>query len=75
MPSFFVASSTDPYLSLDKAKLWARSWGSQLINLGDVGHINVASGFGAWPNGLKLFEYFTSQFSEDELKDYWLLSA
>jgi hypothetical protein len=43
--------------------------------LGDVGHINVASGFGAWPNGLKLFEYFTSQFSEDELKDYWLLSA
>ena len=75
VPSFFVASNSDPYLSLHQAKLWAGIWGSQLINLGDVGHINVASGFGAWPKGLKLFEYFTSQFSDAELEDYWLLSA
>ena len=75
VPSFLVASNSDPYLSLHQAKLWAGIWGSQLINLGDVGHINVASGFGAWPKGLKLFEYFTSQFSEAELEDYWLLSA
>lgn len=75
VPSFLVASNSDPYLSLHQAKLWAGIWGSQLINLGNVGHINVASGFGAWPKGLKLFEYFTSQFSDAELEDYWLLSA
>lgn len=75
VPSLVIASTTDPYLSLEKAKAWATIWGSQFINLGDVGHINVASGFGAWPQGMELFEYFCSQFSEQELVDFWRLSA
>ncbi len=75
VPSLVIASTTDPYLSLEKAKAWAMIWGSQFINLGDVGHINVASGFGAWPQGIELFEYFCSQFSEQELVDFWRLSA
>jgi len=75
VPSLVIASTTDPYLSLEKAKAWSTIWGSQLINLGDVGHINVASGFGAWPQGIELFEYFCSQFSEQELVDFWRLSA
>ena len=75
VPSLMVASTTDPYLSHDKARLWARVWGSQFINLGDVGHINVASGFGPWPQGMRLFNYFQSQFADAELEDYWRLSA
>ncbi|MDO8417630.1 MAG: alpha/beta hydrolase [Agitococcus sp.] len=75
VPSLLVASNTDPYLRFDKAKMWGRIWDSQLINLDDVGHINVASGFGAWPKGFKLFNYFKSQFSDAELNDYWRLSA
>jgi hypothetical protein len=27
----------------------ARGWGSRLDDLGQVGHLNPASGFGAWP--------------------------
>lgn len=74
-PSLLIASTNDPYLAFHKAIGWGQAWGSQIINLGQVGHINVASGFGAWPQGRRLFDYFKSQFSEAELDDYWRLSA
>lgn len=61
-PSMLIASSTDPYLLLDKAFGLSRHWGSQFVNLGNVGHINVASGFGPWPKGRRLFDLFRSQF-------------
>ena len=44
-----VASETDPWMTYPQARGWARTWGSRLINLGDAGHINVASGFGPLP--------------------------
>ena len=44
-----VASETDPWMAYPQASGWARTWGSQLINLGDAGHINVAAGFGPLP--------------------------
>lgn len=50
-PSVLVASDDDPYLTLDRARLFAQHWGSRLVNLGQVGHINVESGFGPWPEG------------------------
>ena len=30
--------------------------GSQLVNIGAAGHINVDSGHGPWPRGLALFK-------------------
>jgi predicted alpha/beta hydrolase family esterase len=51
-PSIIVTSNNDPYVSLSRAKLFADSWGSQFIDIGPAGHINVASGFGEWPEGL-----------------------
>ncbi|MEQ1578549.1 MAG: alpha/beta hydrolase [Hyphomicrobium sp.] len=57
-PSALVASSTDPYCSRDRAALMADAWGSALIESGDVGHINVASGHGPWPDGLLTFGMF-----------------
>jgi predicted alpha/beta hydrolase family esterase len=27
----------------------AADWGSRLIDLGDVGHLNPAAGYGEWP--------------------------
>ncbi len=51
IPSTLIASETDPWMPLDRAKLWARAWGSRLVNLGDAGHINVESGYGPWPLG------------------------
>jgi uncharacterized protein len=49
--SVVVASSDDPYIGLDRAVHFARAWGSRLIQIADGGHINTASGYGAWPEG------------------------
>ena len=27
----------------------AKDWGSRLVDLGEVGHLNSAAGFGEWP--------------------------
>ena len=35
--------------------LLAADWGSDLVNLGPVGHINIAAGFGRWSEGYALF--------------------
>lgn len=47
--SLLIASSNDPWLRAWQAMDLADRWGSRYLNLGLVGHINVASGFGAWP--------------------------
>jgi predicted alpha/beta hydrolase family esterase len=52
-PSITVASSNDYYVAFERAKLFAKEWGSELINIGDAGHINVAAGFGPWEQGLE----------------------
>ena len=57
-PSLLVASSNDPWLKLMNAGYLAGCWGSHLINLGEVGHINPDSGFGPWIEGRSLFQRF-----------------
>jgi predicted alpha/beta hydrolase family esterase len=54
--SILVASENDPYLPIELAVRLARSWGSEFVNAGRQGHINVASGHGAWPTGERLLE-------------------
>ena len=49
--SVVVASTNDPFVTIDRAKLFASSWGSRLITLANAGHINTASGHGPWPEG------------------------
>jgi predicted alpha/beta hydrolase family esterase len=56
VPSIVLASETDPWLRFELACAWARVWGSQLISLGDVGHINVEAGFGPLPRAKALVE-------------------
>ncbi|MGY4831005.1 RBBP9/YdeN family alpha/beta hydrolase [Sphaerotilaceae bacterium SBD11-9] len=56
IPSVLVGSETDPWMRIESARSWARHWGSQFINLGDVGHINVDSGFGPLPPAKTLAE-------------------
>lgn len=55
-PSILVASEDDPYLSMDRARLMAESWGSRLVEVGALGHLNSASGLGAWPEGRALLD-------------------
>jgi len=44
-----AASTNDPLATFDRVRQMAREWGSELVNVGAVGHINPASGFGPWP--------------------------
>ncbi|MFZ2306001.1 MAG: alpha/beta hydrolase [Rhodoferax sp.] len=48
-PSLVAASTNDPLARLNRVKTMAREWGSTLVNVGAVGHLNPASGYGAWP--------------------------
>ncbi|HNF44022.1 MAG TPA: alpha/beta hydrolase, partial [Ferruginibacter sp.] len=50
--SIIVASSNDVWVSLDRSTYFARCWGSELINIGEAGHINSASGHYQWHEGL-----------------------
>lgn len=54
--SIVAASSNDYYVTYERARSFAQSWGSELVNIGDAGHINLASGFGEWPKGLDLLK-------------------
>ncbi len=51
-----VASSDDPWVSLERAAFFADNWGSEFINIGHAGHINTAAGFGKWPEGLEILK-------------------
>ena len=46
--SILAASSTDPLCSPQRGAALADMWGSRLLELGDVGHLNPAAGYGEW---------------------------
>ncbi len=48
-PSIVAASRNDPLGRFERVAELARDWGSRLVDLGDVGHLNPASGYGEWP--------------------------
>ncbi|SEA16385.1 alpha/beta hydrolase [Variovorax sp. YR216] len=48
-PSIVAASRNDPLGDYTRVAALARDWGSRLFDLGEVGHLNPASGFGKWP--------------------------
>lgn len=50
-PSTVIASTNDPYVDFKRAQLFATAWGSDLINIGDHGHINADSHLGDWDDG------------------------
>ena len=48
-PSIVAASRNDPLTTYQRAAALADDWGGLLVDLGSVGHLNPASGFGEWP--------------------------
>ena len=48
-PSIVAASTNDPLGDLDEVRALADRWGSWLIDIGPVGHLNPAAGYGEWP--------------------------
>ena len=46
-----VASSNDPFCSLERAQQMATDWGARCVDAGNGGHLNADSGLGDWPQG------------------------
>ena len=57
-PSLIIASSNDPFASLNYTRRRAAEWGAGLVELGALGHINGKSGLGKWQEGLSLLHAF-----------------
>ena len=56
-----VASSDDPYATIEFSREFARDLGAQFVDAGAAGHINVESGHGPWPEGSIHFAAFVSK--------------
>ena len=50
--SIVLASQNDPFVTLERAKLFAAAWGSWLVDAGSNGHLASAANLGVWPRGL-----------------------
>ncbi|MFD0337386.1 RBBP9/YdeN family alpha/beta hydrolase [Streptomyces sp. NPDC127117] len=64
-PSIVAASTNDPLARPDRVAELARAWGSRLVDLGPVGHLNPASGYGEWPQAPELLHAFGCGTSAD----------
>ncbi len=56
--SVVVASTNDEWCSFERSRWISDAWGSDLINVGEKGHINPGAGFGEWPEGLEILRRF-----------------
>jgi len=54
--SLVAASTNDPLASFERVQTMAQHWGSTLVNVGAVGHLNPASGFGEWVRAEQLLQ-------------------
>lgn len=57
-PSIVAASTNDPLGNFERVEELARDWGSRVVNVGAVGHLNPAAGFGEWPQAESLIREF-----------------
>jgi serine hydrolase len=48
-PTIVAASTNDPLGRYERVAELAAAWGSRLVDIGAVGHLNPAAGFGEWP--------------------------
>ncbi len=51
-PSVVVASRNDRFGAYDAVAVLAADWGAELIDAGEAGGLDAASGHGPWPEGL-----------------------
>ncbi|TCC49118.1 alpha/beta hydrolase [Kribbella capetownensis] len=58
VPAVIVASSDDPYCSLNAATRLAEDWQVPVVDVGPAGHINSDSTLGLWPIGQSLLTSF-----------------
>jgi predicted alpha/beta hydrolase family esterase len=60
-PAIVAASQNDPLAQFEKIAGLAHAWGAELIDAGEVGHLNPAAGYGRWDGALPLLERLALQ--------------
>jgi predicted alpha/beta hydrolase family esterase len=60
-PSVLVASRSHPTATYEEIEDLSFAWGSRLLDAGEAGAIDSASGHGPWPEGLMSFAGFLKQ--------------
>ena len=64
-PSILVASRNDPDRTYESAEAMGARWGSEVMDAGEAGALDSASGHGPWPEGLMVFARFLSRLPGD----------
>jgi uncharacterized protein len=54
--SLVATSDNDPLAKRERVLAMANDWSSETVDLGEVGHLNPASGYGAWPLAVMLID-------------------
>lgn len=57
-PAMVMASRNDDRVSFDRAQQFAKAWGANFVDAGNLGHIGSAAKLGLWPFGLFYFGQF-----------------
>ena len=60
-PSLVATSDNDPLGERARVEALAAQWGSALLQLGRVGHLNPGSGYGPWPLATQLVQVLSQQ--------------
>ena len=55
-PATVVASTTDTYVDIQRARVFATAWGAEFVNIGARGHINADSRLDDWDEGWRLLD-------------------
>jgi hypothetical protein len=54
--SIVVTSTDDPFVTVERARMFADAWRSRFVSVGAAGHINSQSDLGDWPAGFTLLQ-------------------
>jgi predicted alpha/beta hydrolase family esterase len=55
-PAIVAASTNDPLCAFERAEAYASAWGARFLDVGAVGHLNPAAGFGEWAQAETLLQ-------------------
>lgn len=55
-PTALISSDNDPYGTRKHMAMCANAWGSKLVPVSGLGHINAESNLGAWPAGKAILD-------------------
>lgn len=58
-PTTVVSSSNDPYVTSQRAQIFATAWGAEFVNIGEHAHINADSFLEDWQEGWDLLQDIT----------------